>query len=546
MIKPENFKELSWIEKVNLSKILSEKQKKDLLHKLHEEKKKEWDDYGEISAEQLDQAFSEINDEINISDYRILVVFHHHFYPFPETYGNFGDKSMIRNFWNVSQFLSENNTQIVLHGHKHVSIKRLVPTEKYFSNSNSMMYVFSAGCLGHNSSNNMNYQVLDVYSPDNYSLAKLLKYDYTLEELTPISPYYIPPQQTFEKVIIELLELLKREKPLLHEQYLEVANNNISVSYQVEKIIQNISISITQFDDVRNRLKNNPKLIYLILLIIHYRIVIIDQIREKKIHETIIDKLEKQLANLLSNEDYKIAVLKFIASAKNEDFLNNYKKIENKYSNISAKYKEMTSFITVVAYLTDIFLTLGKFGDFYYEKEGIEHKVNIKLSKETQFKDHLPLATISLESDIERRCANISFECTDPTVHKIAVLILKDFEDRINTIEESFKEIGLKIYYIRPRISIKGNEYDLENLNFEAYIPTLLPLLTGENLYKNREVFIRELIQNSLDAILLRYEIEKENEKQGNDNDINFDKTIYNSMGEEKKCEGRKPKICAS
>lgn len=211
-----------------------------------------------------------------------------------------------------------------------------------------------------------------------------------------------------------------------------------------------------------------------------------------------------------------------------------YKKIEDNYSKKSAKNKETISFITVATYFTDIFLTLGKYGDCYYEKEGIDHKINIKLSKETQFKDHLPLSTISIESDTERRCANISFECTDPTVHRIAVLILKDFEDRISTIEESFKEIGLKIYYIRPRISIKGSEYDLENLNFEAYIPTLLPLLTGENLYKNREVFIRELIQNSLDAILLRYEIEKERERNGKDNDVNFDKTIYISIGDEK------------
>jgi len=65
----------------------------------------------------------------------------------------------------------------------------------------------------------------------------------------------------------------------------------------------------------------------------------------------------------------------------------------------------------------------------------------------------------------------------------------------------------------------------LENFNFEAYIPTLLPLLTGDNLYKQKEVFIRELLQNSLDAILLREKVDRENE---------IDKTIRIFFGESK------------
>lgn len=32
----------------------------------------------------------------------------------------------------------------------------------------------------------------------------------------------------------------------------------------------------------------------------------------------------------------------------------------------------------------------------------------------------------------------------------------------------------------------------------------ILELLTGENLYDNRDVFVRELLQNAIDATLLR------------------------------------------
>ena len=44
----------------------------------------------------------------------------------------------------------------------------------------------------------------------------------------------------------------------------------------------------------------------------------------------------------------------------------------------------------------------------------------------------------------------------------------------------------------------------LHQYNFEAYIPTLIPLLTGDNIYSSKVVFARELIQNSIDAISVR------------------------------------------
>lgn len=91
----------------------------------------------------------------------------------------------------------------------------------------------------------------------------------------------------------------------------------------------------------------------------------------------------------------------------------------------------------------------------------------------------------------------------------------------MNKFENSLSDLGLKIYYLIHKI--EKDNYDLENLNFEAYIPTLLPLLTGKNLYEHEEIFIRELIQNSLDAILLR-------EKLGSKN---FNKTIRIEFGNE-------------
>ncbi len=82
--------------------------------------------------------------------------------------------------------------------------------------------------------------------------------------------------------------------------------------------------------------------------------------------------------------------------------------------------------------------------------------------------------------------------------------MVKDFEIESAKYENEFDSLSLKTYYFRPEVEKEKGKYDLEDYNFEAYIPTLLPLLIGRNLYKQEEVFIRELIQNAIDAILLR------------------------------------------
>lgn len=84
------------------------------------------------------------------------------------------------------------------------------------------------------------------------------------------------------------------------------------------------------------------------------------------------------------------------------------------------------------------------------------------------------------------------------------MLFIKEFDLLINKFEDYFKIIGLKLYYLLPRIDKDSMKNTLDNYNFEAYIPTLIPLLTGDNIYSSKSVFARELIQNSIDAISVR------------------------------------------
>lgn len=70
--------------------------------------------------------------------------------------------------------------------------------------------------------------------------------------------------------------------------------------------------------------------------------------------------------------------------------------------------------------------------------------------------------------------------CNEATAHKMAVLFIKEFDLLINKFEDYFKIIGLKLYYLLPRIDKDSMKNTLDNYNFEAYIPTLIPLLTGD------------------------------------------------------------------
>lgn len=493
---------------------------KDTLAKIID---KSWDDYGFLKPTQIYNAFKKLQENLKGNDYQIVTTFHHHFYPFPEKYNKENDTSIIKNFHDVITKLSRHRVKIILHGHKHNPIQRPVITDKYFKDPNSNMYVFSAGSLGCNRSDNMSFQLVEVFSPDEFLTTRIHRFNYILEELQEVTPIQIPPKEYVNNKSIELLDVLKTENIDLFTKYNDLLNlNNIFQERNIDQLIENISHTITKFETTRKLLIGNPIIIFHILLVILYRIAKLGQIREKKDVTKVCQFIEMALLDSIGDNKYCNIINELVSKNTNTSFNTVYKSLfEN--ANFS-QHKKITAFITITLYFTDLFLTLSKYGEIYYKKEKIDHKINIKLDDN---KFHIPVSSIKIEGDEDRRIATTFFTCNDPTVHKIAVLIVKDFEDRINKIEDSFKEIGLKIYYVRPKVEKK--DYEMDDYNFEAYIPTLLPLLTGDNLYANKEVFIRELIQNSYDAIELRSELDKRR----------FNKDIHIDFGSKRDSKGK-------
>lgn len=490
--------ELKWITDL---KTLDEKQKEEIITSLQKKKEEEWDDYGMISKEQLRNAFKKLTEKVeNIEEYTVVACFHHHFYPFPEIYSKYGDSSIIRNFTDVIEKFQKENVKIVLHGHKHMPIIGPVTNHNYLSDPNSIFYVFSAGSLSHKDETQRSFEIIDIFSPDSDRISDVFRFNYKLDSLQGLETFRIPPKNdNTQHSIAELYNLFRVEYPEEFKLYWNdiFEQDDISSNNRIEDIIKNISLAISPFEELIKSLRDSPIGFQLILYTVHYRLNYLNK-QYNKGKNNFITILKNYLNVLFEDKNYLVHLYKLLEANRAKNFITEYEKLCADFS----KYKKYTAYVTVALFLVDLYSVFSKYGEIYYKNERIN--ANIKLKEET-FHPNIPISTFRLESNIDRRSISIHFKCSDPTIHKIAVLIIKDFEKRITKIEDSFGVLGLKLYYVLPKV--ERNNYDLDNFNFEAYIPKLLPLLTGDNLYKRKEVFIRELIQNSLDAILLREDI---------------------------------------
>lgn len=500
--------DLKWIDSVDLSRFKKDSQSIKTHFKEHFENKKSWDDFGYINTSEMDNVFNELKQAIpTYKDYNLIATFHHHFYPFPEIAKKSPDASFIRNYTDVLDKFQRYKIQLVLHGHKHISIQRAVTDAKYFENPDSIIYVLAAGSIGCKDVYNRSFQWLRVYDRNFNKLADGEKYDFKDEELEREKPFVLPPQKSEERSTAEhLTDTLQSEAAILHQEYKIITDDfeQVIADCDSNKIIEIVGNLITIFPNIKIELRRNPKIIYLLLLAINYRVIFLKKqhgTADKKISE-LLTRLKKPILDNSGNNTFATKLLDFLSSTENKILDRNYGLI---IKNVNASDKVVAAYVSVALFLTDLFLNISKYGQYYFEKEKLNYKINIAL-EDGHFYDKIPSSSISFEPNIDRREIVINFRCFDPTVHKVAVLIVKEFEMRLNKFEESLKEIKLKFYYIQPKV--QPQKYDLENFHFDAYIPTLLPLLTGDNLYKQKEVFIRELVQNAIDATLLRKQLQ--------------------------------------
>jgi len=501
--------DLDWIEKIDLDEF---KAKKEVIRKKIKDYKAQeikWDDYGYIDPLELDNVFTTLREIIpGHSDYNLLATFHHHFYPFPEMSKAKQDRSFIRNYTAVMDQFQRYKIRMVLHGHKHLPIQRALTDNRYFDDPDSIIYVLAAGSVGHRDVYNPSFHWLRVLSGNSARLADGERYTFKDEEFDMAKPFILPPPGKEEKGFAEsLLPYLEMENSDLYQKYQDLTNDfeQLVLDSQIGKVIELVGNLFTIFPDIKLELRRNPKLNYLLLLSLNFRVVYLRNIYKPNTEQQdLLDKLCTAIIDTADGSDFIESLMIFLKAKTNSELERAYNNI---IKNVSNENKRIGAYCSIALFMADLFLNISSYGEFYFEKEKLNHKINVNLVTDAFYRN-IPSDSIEIEANVDRRAVLMRFKSKDPTVHKVAVLIIKDFEMRLDKFEESLKEIKLKLYYIIPKI--QAEKYDLENFHFDAYIPTLLPLLTGDNLYKSKEVFIRELIQNSIDATLLRKQVDQE------------------------------------
>lgn len=494
-------------------------QKNELIQILKNEvSKSEFDIYGEIPLKQL----YEMSGKLRVfNGYKVIALFHHHFYLFPESYKKFGESSLVRNHADLVHRLKCMDVKTILHGHKHYDLERPFITDDYYKTTDSIINVFAAGSVGAEGKDEHTFSVIDFYEEADPIMLKQDKFTYKGSDLK-INTKQIPPLNVATK-IVELLKILEANDVDTYKEYIEATEKIYKIHQSCENIISWVSEAITGFNNVYKLLEKDNKNTLFLLYAIQFRTL---KFKTFKSNEAYYNSSAVILKTFFSefiscpglaeySDDFHC-----IFEGKNLSACS--KRCDELINKIPSKtIQQYLAFSMLGIYFTDLYLVLTEYADDYYN-DTIHFKVNIKLEK-NKFHENVPATRILIQSDADRRSAYVQLVCKEATAHKMAVLFIKEFDLMINKYEDYFKLIGLKLYYLIPKIEKDNLKDSLDNYNFEAYIPTLLPLLTGDNIYPQKEAFARELIQNSIDAIAVR-------EAKTNDN---FDKTIYIEFGKD-------------
>lgn len=477
---------------------------------------KEYVDFGEINPSQLLARKREL---MPFDDYNIVAFFHHHFYLFPEVYNKYGDSSLIRNYTSIIQQMQQFRVQTVLHGHKHFDLERPLITDSYYDNPSSVINIIAGGSVGTDRLQRHTFNVVDFFDRDSNIQLVQRKFIYNNDQLEPVVIRQIPPQTRYTRTHISLLNSFKLDNPDLFSQYSAAIEKLNIIADDYQNMLNWLENVFSGFDEIQKVFSNDSYSIFYLLFATIYRLLCLKQSIG---NENICPSYYSILKNLLDEciPEVGFDQEKYLSLFEETD-LNTVERSSDAIFNAiqSQKSKCYFSLSMIAIFFTDVYLMLRYYAGSFYKRH-IQYKVNIRLD-EMEFHQNVPVHKIMIHSDADRRSAYIDLRCNTATSHKLAVLFVKEFELIISKFEEYFKTVGLKLYYISPRIEHKRLPHAIDNYNFEAYIPTLIPLLTGDNIYARKEVFARELIQNSIDAIAVR---------AATNTDI--DRTIYITFGE--------------
>lgn len=453
-----------------------------------------YDDYGLIDAKQLFNIRKKLREIKNRNEYTIIAALHHQFILMEERDKTYVEKNYLRNNEEFIRFLSEENFCVVLHGHKHVNSNRRINIEQNIVKPEKMISVLGCGSLSEtDETNRFNYITVFPYGYKfeiEYSTYLRQNAGY-LQEGEPIKlPIVSKKAETL------IIENIINEDPDLSRAYKELCSyDTVTPPEEIYRLIDSTLLSLSS---VAKNIKSLPDSIYFILAIIHYRYIL----RGKK-SEYLKSKLKrfiftKEAQYFPSSESFN----NICDVAEITDFFSVY---QQNLEKLDGRQKKILVLSSIMLLIAEFYIIIK------YKSEEFYNSIVSKKIDFTYSGNNLPSElrgnTVEFNVDDERRSLEISVTCDTAEAIKICSLIIKEFEIILHNFERDFSDNGFRVYYVLPKLRHNGKQTnEIESRQFTAYIPKLLPLLAGWNIYSEPEVFAREVIQNSIDAINVRKE----------------------------------------
>lgn len=447
-------------------------------------------DYGYISHEQLNSQVKRLESVKNVSEYNIVACLHHHFYLIEERDKNYEDFSVLRNSEEFLHKLNKFNLSLIIHGHKHSSSDKRIIINDAMTESEKISTVISSGSIGKRDVERNYFRYIEIYGQNDPLDLINITYKYENSTFKPQPPIELP----FKKPNLskhEMEDLLKSESEL-YRAYNDFKDTDAIT--MADSIIPILDKTIGSLPDSVEILKKYKKCVFYLLMAMHFRCNI------HSTQQTFLAKAEKTLSGNLAGDfsDCKDKLFEIYKAKTVYDSQKLFKELIDSRGDIEKRY---LTFIAIGIYLTELYLSLSLHSEEFYD-------LKIKLKSDIEFKEkdvqpNIKNKAIVIDSNEERRAIEVSVECMEATAHKVVSLILNEYEMILNDFDKYFIGQGFRLYYINPQIR-KFNGQQLESYTFNAYIPKLIPLLAGESIYSTAEVFARELIQNSIDAIHMR------------------------------------------
>ena len=229
-----------------------------------------------------------------------------------------------------------------------------------------------------------------------------------------------------------------------------------------------------------------------------------------------LDILNESEKNLYINEHDVIDMAYKVSMSHNE----NTKDLEKFKEYQSNHNQDDFIFCAIVLRLADIMdFDNERTSNSSYKFLGLENPINSENQfSQKEWKKHLD--SLGFSYDFEKKILHFKAIPKEPDTEFYIREFIKIIEDELNKCTQLFNSHCDKwrdIFKLPYEIDISGinskSSYKFGDYKFSFDNNQVLDLLTGNNIYSDPMIFVRELLQNSIDASLYRESLEKEKGK---------------------------------